>query len=42
LPFNQDTFGVEPGQEIILALSVFLTWVLLFLVRKFGASVFKV
>lgn len=42
LPFNQDTFGVEPGQEIILALSVFLTWVLLFLVRKFGASGFKV
>jgi membrane protease YdiL (CAAX protease family) len=34
LPFNQDTFGAEPGQEMILALSVFLTWGLLFFIRK--------
>jgi membrane protease YdiL (CAAX protease family) len=34
LSFNPDHLGVAPGQEIVLGASVFLTWALLFLIRK--------
>jgi membrane protease YdiL (CAAX protease family) len=34
LSFNPDRLGVAIGQEIVLGASVFLTWALLFLIRK--------
>ena len=34
LSFNPDRLGVASGQEIVLGASVFLTWALLFLIRK--------
>jgi len=34
LSFNSDHLGVAPGQEMVLGASVFLTWALLFLIRK--------
>jgi membrane protease YdiL (CAAX protease family) len=34
LSFNPDHLGVAPGQEMVLGASVFLTWALLFLIRK--------
>jgi hypothetical protein len=38
LPFDQDTLGTLPGQEMILGASVFLTWSLIFLLRKQSAQ----
>jgi membrane protease YdiL (CAAX protease family) len=34
LSFNPDHLGIAPGQEMVLGASVFLTWALLFLIRK--------
>jgi uncharacterized protein len=34
LKINPDTIGTEPGQSAMLGISVFLTWGLLFLLRK--------
>ncbi len=34
LKINPDTIGTEPGQSAMLGISVFLTWSLLFLIRK--------
>jgi len=33
-PANQDTFGVEPGQDWILGVSVFLTWTGVYLLHR--------
>ena len=38
LPFDQDTLGTLPGQEMILGASVFLSWSLIFLLRKQSAQ----
>ncbi|CAN5398576.1 CPBP family intramembrane metalloprotease [soil metagenome] len=35
LSFDQDTLGTTSGDELILAISVFGTWVLLFMIYKF-------
>jgi hypothetical protein len=34
LSFNPDNLGIAPGQEMVLGASVFLTWAILFLIRK--------
>ena len=34
LKINPDTIGTEPGQSVMLGISVFLTWGILFLIRK--------
>ena len=34
LSFDPDRLGIAPGQEMVLGASVFLTWGLLFLIRK--------
>lgn len=39
ISINPDTFGAEPGQEILLAGSVFLTWTGLWLLKRHYAQV---
>ncbi|MFM7016142.1 MAG: lysostaphin resistance A-like protein [Bacteroidota bacterium] len=38
LSFDPDQLGIAPGQEIVLGMSVFFTWVLLFLIRKISVE----
>jgi membrane protease YdiL (CAAX protease family) len=38
LSFDPDRLGIAPGQEMVLGASVFLTWALLFLIRKISVQ----
>ena len=39
LSFDQDKLGTLPGQQLILGMSVFLTWALIFILRKQGERI---